>query len=69
MSHHKREPKSPYARHGKRPFLYSDQYHSWRNASDEQDRQRTSAIHAKKFLGFNPSDYPTGRYPGATKGD
>lgn len=69
MSHAKRDPKSPYARYNKRPFAYSDQYHNWREATTESDRLRWAAAHAKAFLGFDPTDYPTGRYPGVTKGD
>lgn len=38
MSHSKREPRSPYARYGKRPFTYSGYYQNWRAATSEEDR-------------------------------
>lgn len=63
MSHSKREPRSPYARYEKRAFVYSPAYGQWREASDDKDRAHWAAVHAKQFLGFNPVDYPTGRYP------
>jgi len=63
MSHSKRDPKSPYARYGKRPYLYSDQYQSWRAADDEEERAKRARTHNMKFLGFDPREYPTGRYP------
>jgi len=66
MSHSKREPRSPYARYNKRPFTYSPAYKSWAGAADEEERARTASLHAKQFLGFDPQDYPTGRYPGVS---
>jgi len=30
MSHSKREPRSPYARYNKRPFVYSPLYSRWK---------------------------------------
>ena len=38
MSHSKREPRSPYARYGKKPFVYSGAYHNWRSAVSEEER-------------------------------
>lgn len=64
----KREPRSPYARYGKRPYRYSEAYQHWRDAaldpsSDDQERRRLSDRHSKLFLGFVPSEYRNGRYP------
>lgn len=64
----KREPRSPYARYNKRPFLYSDAYHNWREAvrspnSDDAERQLLSDKHSKIFLGFIPRDFKNARYP------
>jgi hypothetical protein len=72
MSLAKREPRSPYARYGKRPFAYSENYQRWHNAalspnSDDAERGEYSRKHSIQFLGFDPKDYPTGRYPGTTK--
>lgn len=63
MSHSKREPRSPYARYGKKAFAYSPEYDSWKNADDEEERAHRARTHALKFLGFDPVEYPTGRYP------
>lgn len=68
MSLAKREPRSPYARYGKRPFAYSEAYQHWHAAmlspnEDDQERKRLSDRHSKTFLGFIPTDYPNGRYP------
>ena len=68
MSHSKREPRSPYARYGKRPFRYSDTYLTWHDrvldpGRDDAERNELSRKHSIQFLGFDPKDYPTGRYP------
>jgi hypothetical protein len=68
MSHSKREPKSPYARYGKRPFAYSPAYESWHAAAlspnaDDEERASAARKHALQFLGFDPKAYPTGRFP------
>lgn len=72
MSLAKREPRSPYARYNKRPYRYSDAYEHWHNAmlspnDDDESRAVLARKHSIQFLGFDPKDYPTGRYPGATK--
>jgi hypothetical protein len=68
MSLAKREPRSPYARYNKRPFSYSENFQRWRAAalspnSDDAERAHLSKKHSMQFLGFDPVDYPDGRYP------
>lgn len=68
MSHSNRKPKSPYARHGKKPYLYSDAYQRWHDAaldpsSSDHERLGLAAKHSLQFLGYVPQDYPTGQYP------
>lgn len=71
MSHAKREPKSPYARYGKRPYRYSEIYTAWQNADNQADRQHQADRHNMAFLGFIPRRYQTAAgaayYP-STKG-
>lgn len=51
MKSFNRKPKSPYARHGKRPFRYSDTYNEWKaNALTNPSRAADLALeHARKF--------------------
>ncbi len=45
--------KSPYRRHGKRPYRYSDLYHRWRApvmSGDADETARLSRMHARRFL-------------------
>lgn len=45
--------KSPYRRHGKRPYKYSDLYQQWRRAAlagDADEAAKLSRTHARRFL-------------------
>lgn len=43
MTMKQRKPKSPYARHGKAPYKYSEAYQHWKSATSEESRQAADA--------------------------
>ncbi len=47
-----REPRSPYARKGKKPYRYSETYYAWREAvkrNDPEDALELAIKHARLF--------------------